>query len=232
MSDGLMHERGGGGGGGDALDAQVVRHFERQRLDDSALEGLRSIASPGGVERAVAAEERKSWSGVRWLLAAIVLLMGGGMLSIAWMLPESGPAYEGRLGAADNMRQSVAAAIALNHRKDLASEFEVEAGAGGAGAAGYAALNGLMPKLDFVMVPPEPGHGTAELVGGRYCSIKDHIAVQLRLVGVHGERQTLYQFADHADFAAMEPGVAMVNGVRVQLWRQSGLIFGLARSAG
>ncbi|MEM6553268.1 MAG: hypothetical protein AAF750_14220 [Planctomycetota bacterium] len=212
--------------GGEALDAQVVRHFEAQRLDESALEGLRALASPGGVERAMAVEERKSWSGVRGLLTGVAVMMIGGFAAILWMLPEDGASYEGRLGPGDNVRQSIAAAIAMNHRKDLASDFEVE------GVEGYAGLNALMPKLDFVIVPPEPGHGTAELAGGRYCSIKDHIAVQLRLVGVHGERQTLYQFADHADFAALEPGVAMVSGVRVQLWRQSGLIFGLARSAG
>ncbi|MEM6393405.1 MAG: hypothetical protein AAF797_11580 [Planctomycetota bacterium] len=216
-------------GGGDALDAQIVRHFERQRLDESSLDRLRAIASPGGVERAMAAEERKSWSGVRWLVTAVAIMLIGGFVSILVMLPEDNAGNDGRLTAGENVRLSIASEIALNHRKELGLEFPAEKDIV---MDDYAALNRMMPKLDFVMVAPEPGHGTSALVGGRYCSIDGHIAAQLRLVCDQGKRQTLYQFADHADFAAMAPGEATVNGVTVTLWRQSGLIFGLAKSAG
>lgn len=117
--------------------------------------------------------------------------------------------------------QLVAAEIALNHTKRFEAEFA---------PSNVRELGNVMTKLDFAPVYPERVQQAGyELTGARYCSVGGAIAVQLHLVDSAGEAYTLYQFREGSSFTVPEELAVDVNGVRVQLWNESGLIIGLAQ---
>lgn len=74
------------------------------------------------------------------------------------------------------------------------------------------------------------------LLGGRYCSIQGSIAAQLRMQSEAGALSTLYQTRYYPERMGWVPDLEkgevpmelVSRGVRVQLWREQGLLFVLA----
>lgn len=119
---------------------------------------------------------------------------------------------------------TLAKEIALNHRKQLDVEFSTQR---------YASLTALMSKLDFA--PRKPSAGTCRnttLLGGRYCSIGNSIACQLKLRSRDGAIHTLYQTRWAKTYAHVADRTVVVDGVRVRFWRERDVLFGLASSVG
>ena len=55
------------------------------------------------------------------------------------------------------------------------------------------------------------------------------IAAQLRLVDGQGRLCTLYQFRPGEDYQGLEESSFQIDGVQVTVWREAGLVMGLAR---
>lgn len=191
----------------DPLDDQLRAYYEAQRLDDETLRVLKETidASPRSRLRRPMPLRRQA---VRWMAAAVVLCA----LAIALLVGrEDAPRWV----------YGVAEEIALNHNKRLDSEYA---------AADFPALGASMSKLDFTLVrPARLERAGLHLVGGRYCSIGDAIAAQVRLLDPAGRPATLYQFRGSPRLS--EDVVLDVDGVRVTLWYEAGLLMGLAQSA-
>ncbi len=117
------------------------------------------------------------------------------------------------------LSEQVAAEIALNHGKQLAIEVPADS---------FGELAAAMPKLGFAPIRAQQlPKSCYALVGARYCSIGGSIAVQVRLIH-EGRAYTLYQWREDSAFALMRESSIDVEGVRVVLWREGGLIMGLA----
>ncbi len=116
----------------------------------------------------------------------------------------------------------VAKEIAVNHNKHLAIEFPT---------GDYHELNRLMGKLDFSgVISKRLAPGEYRLLGGRYCSIQGQLALQLKLQDRAGNLYTLYQAPLNKILTSIRQGEQRIDGLRITLWREAGLLLGLASS--
>ncbi len=118
----------------------------------------------------------------------------------------------------------VAKEIAVNHNKHLTIEFPT---------GNYRELNRLMDKLDFSgVISKRLAPGEYRLLGGRYCSIQGQLALQLKLQDRAGNLYTLYQAPLNKMLSGIQQGEQLIDGLRVTLWREAGLLLGLASPQG
>jgi len=116
----------------------------------------------------------------------------------------------------------VAKEIAVNHNKHLAIEFPT---------GDYRELNRLMDKLDFSgVISKRLASGEYRLLGGRYCSIQGQLALQLKLQDRAGNLYTLYQAPLNKMLSGIQQGEQLIDGLHITLWREAGLLLGLASS--
>ena len=66
------------------------------------------------------------------------------------------------------------------------------------------------------------------IVGARYCSLGGEMAAQIRFRDAAARVCTLYQARDSEAFRGVREGTFEMSGVRVRVWRESGLVMGLA----
>ena len=118
---------------------------------------------------------------------------------------------------------SLASEIAYHHNKQMVMEIE---------SPSTSAVRTYLSKLDFPLIESERFPSTDwELVGGRYCSLKGHIAAQLRMRNKNtGKNVTFYQLLVPKEMADIE-GTSEVfeQGVKVELWKERGLLLGTAQ---
>ena len=185
------------------IDDRVREHYEAQSLDPATARRLAKI---------VRSSDR---SGVRLLdlrvvaAAAILIATIFGVASLS-----GGP--EWRTAA-----RRAADEIAMNHRKALPVEFA---------AVSFTDLRAPMDRLDFTPVAPARlADDGLRLVGARYCAIGGRIASQVKLTDESGAVLTLYEFASTDAYADLEETTFRLGDVSVTVWRESGLVMGLAR---
>ncbi|MGF1645273.1 MAG: hypothetical protein ACFCUJ_16665 [Thiotrichales bacterium] len=154
-----------------------------------------------------------------WAAFAVVMLL---IASIA--LPFL---WQGRISG--DTAQRIAEEVALHHLKLKPLDVEADQ---------MPALAAYFTRLDFAVrdssLVAEVG-GTS-LLGGRYCSILDVPAAQLRLQRAPGQMLTLYEAAyDPQAFPNLPnvdqgepPLVQYARGIRVAIWVEKGLLFVLA----
>ena len=129
----------------------------------------------------------------------------------------------------DNLHREIAEEVARNHLNLKPMEvFGSE----------WSELQTYFSALDFV---PRQSRYVAqhdlELRGGRYCSLQDVTAAQLRVADAEGHQQTLYQvpydpgtFGDIPHLGEGETPVTVeVRGLQVTLWVENGLLFALTQ---
>jgi hypothetical protein len=107
----------------------------------------------------------------------------------------------------------------MNHKKQLDMEFLAE---------DYSTLQAQMSRLDFALAPPSNlAASSLHVVGARYCSIQGQLAAQIRARDPAGFVYTLYEtkLTDKLRAVAVE---VKTDGVRIRLWRENGLFYGLA----
>ena len=68
------------------------------------------------------------------------------------------------------------------------------------------------------------------LAGARYCSVQGCMAAQVSVVDEAGESWTLYQVRPDERLAKLDAAKIEIDGVDVELWREAGLVMGLART--
>ncbi|MEM6327127.1 MAG: hypothetical protein AAF791_08415 [Bacteroidota bacterium] len=198
------------------LDEAVRDHYRAQGLDADTLATLRrqiaeEVPSDAAPRRA---PDRQAAPGARtalrrmarWGAFAALALALGTTLWLAW------PAT-GALSA-----EAIAQEIALNHV--VALDPDVRAGS-------FAALTGDLDKLDFSVMEPDD-IAMEEVIGARYCSLGGQMAAQIRFRDANARVCTLYQARDSEAFDAVREGTFEMSGVRVRVWREGGLVMGLA----
>jgi len=68
------------------------------------------------------------------------------------------------------------------------------------------------------------------MLGGRYCSIQGRLAAQIKLEDEAGRVLTLYQTRFSEAFEGISEQRCELDGIQVRIWREGGLLFGLAGS--
>lgn len=122
------------------------------------------------------------------------------------------------------LSQRIMTEIVYNHKQDMPIEIA---------SSSITDISKYLSKLSFSMVLPgvfsDPNW---QLLGGRYCSINGKIAAQLKIKNLKNNSiYTFYQSAIDKDL--QKPDTASMNdtidGVGVSIWREQGLLLGLAR---
>ena len=153
------------------------------------------------------ASERRGASGRR----------GRGLRTAAVVLALALPLALLGLAALDS---SIRHEVAENQLKQRAPEFDRQA---------VGELQPLMADLDFALVESRRvRERQLRVVGARYCSIQGQLAAQLQLEDAQGARWTLFQAPLRGRLRATRSSVESLEGVRVELWRESGVLLALA----
>lgn len=156
-----------------------------------------------------AVSNRPFWCPSKLSAVAVALLLGLVMLL-----------YLQRL----DVTERVMAEIAMNHEKGLPIEVVADR---------YEAVAEQLDRLDFSVVPGNTRIlSEFTLLGGRYCSIQGALAAQLKLRHARsGKISTLFvtKFTDDLGQVALRSST--LKGIRIQLWKEDGLLFGLAEDA-
>ena len=121
-----------------------------------------------------------------------------------------------------DIEQKIAEEIAYNHNKQMTPEVF---------SSSLDNIGAYLGKLDFPLIASKRfSTGNWEILGGRYCSISNSLAAQLKIRNkdtnkVHTFYQALVPQALPAELEARE---IFVDGVKVDIWVEKGLLLGIA----
>jgi len=193
------------------LDQHLQRFYADKRPSKACLDRLAALAeSTPAADSPTPVKTRRVTPAYLAVAASLLLILFGGGLFLLQPNPNADPSW------------LVAKEIAVNHNKHLAIEYPT---------GDYHALNRLMDKLDFSsVISKRLPSGQYRLLGGRYCSIQGQLALQLKLRDRAGNLYTLYQAPLNKLLSGIRQGEQTIDGVRITLWREAGLLFGLASS--
>lgn len=123
----------------------------------------------------------------------------------------------------ESLAEKIVDEVAYNHNKNVGMEIKT---------ASIDEIQSFLSKIDFALIQSEyfPLEQW-ELLGGRYCSIQGRLAVQMKIKNkIDGKLKTLYQVPYPKELAQLESGPMETygRGVAVRLWREKGLLLGLA----
>jgi len=123
------------------------------------------------------------------------------------------------------LSQRIMDEIAYNHQQKMPIEVA---------SASLGDVRNYLNKLTFPIISPasldEPNW---RLLGGRYCSINGKLAAQLKIKNTEDNSiYTLYQAATEGGESALGQSqmTQTIDGVGVSIWREKGLLLGLASS--
>ena len=115
--------------------------------------------------------------------------------------------------------------IAYNHKKDMPIEIA---------SSSIDDIRQYLNKLSFPIISPSAlSQSNWQFLGGRYCSINGKLAAQLKIKNLTDNSiYTLYQASTKAGIEKLGETqlTGMVDGVEVSIWREKGLLLGLASS--
>ncbi len=193
------------------LDEHVRKYYEQQQLSPASLHSLKTLIRSGrenGTRQAT--PRRQAWSAAAAVVMA--LFAGGIWFALQRNAPPERPSEMARMVAQQ-------AAIGHNERQEL--EFRVTR---------CEELREQMKSLDFTPVEPKMMHMMQmRIVGARYTTIKGELAAQIVYVDSKGVPCTLYQVRPTDKLARMATGEHDIDGVKVKIWREKGLVMVLAR---
>lgn len=192
------------------IDDQIRRHYSAQRLPERTRVRLEETLRAGAPLR------RAGWW---WWLrtAAAAAFVIGATAAALWLSVFSGSIPE----SPAEMARAIAAEAALGHNQPQELDFRVSR---------TSELRDAMKSLDFT--PVEPARMEAmnmRLVGARYATIHGSLAAQIRYLEPNGEPCTLYLVRPVDQLATIPAGEYDLDGVRVSVWREKGLLMVLAR---
>lgn len=121
--------------------------------------------------------------------------------------------------------EKIAKEVAYNHNKNMPMEIQTSS---------LDQIENYLSKLDFKLIRSERFTKPKwEIVGGRYCSIQGRLAALIKIVNkAEGTLYTLYQvpYFKGLDTVSTLPLETYIDGIRVKIWREKGLLFALAES--
>ena len=198
---------------------QAVRnHFKQHVLSQDRLNRLESLLK--GNEPRPKGRRHITGPLISWSVAATIVVL----LLVTMLFPP---------GSMDTipMTEQIALEVARNQLKLKPLDVETD---------NMESIRSYFTDLEFVPVESSL-LASAELVGGRYCSIQSVPAAQLRIAVPYSNRlQTLYQTEYRRDvfgpLPVLEKGNAPVTvnvkGITVRIWVEKGLLFALTGEAG
>lgn len=184
----------------DDLDKKIKQAYRSKKLSEKQLSGIIN-------QQAVATKKSPLISKSLLKYAALFLVV----LSTAFAL------YYFLSPQENKILNQYAEEIAYNHKKGLPVEIET---------GNVAELNLELTKLNFELYLPPRITNAYELKGGRYCSVDNRIAAQLKLINQQDKVFTCYVFKKEESFNFDKE--FSKKGVQVSLWNSSGLVYALA----
>ena len=182
------------------LEQEIKNYYRSRRLEPDRVAAIQaSVRRTRGTRR------------VSYLVpAAAVVLLAIGIGLWTYITTDGG------------LTRQVVAEIGHNHRHH--GELAVESDR-------YGVVQEVLGELDFPVRPRrEELVGDFALIGGKYCTIQGSQAAQLKLSRRDsGIIHTLYVFPMADKAKGVEPGTYETGGVRVELWTDRTLVYGLAR---
>jgi len=111
--------------------------------------------------------------------------------------------------------------LAYHHNKNM--EMEVE-------SSSFERVKEYLSRLDFSLIQSQEFSSDKwELVGGRYCSLQGRLAAQLRYRNKESQKYyTVYQLAYPTGVPLDGPIKMYEQGVAIKIWKEKGLLFGIA----
>ena len=186
------------------LDTLIDKHYHQQSLSEAKLDAILAQArEQQPLQNTPLPVQRR-----RWLLVAgaATLLLGGGLALKPYLLATP--------------TERVLAEVIANHL--LREPLEVN-------SANYATVRAALPTLDFALRVPAAVKASVELIGGRYCTIRDNPAAQLRLQEkTTDQARTLFVSKLTPELSAIGPLHVVQDGVTVTAWQEHGLFYALA----
>ena len=187
------------------LDRAVAEHYAGESLPPETLERLLAQA-----------ERARSGGGRRRVLTAVLALAATVVLGVAL-----GRTLRTQREDRDPtlLARAVAAEILSHEEAGRPVQYR---------GASLELLQGEMPKLDFRLAAPRrlEREGFAP-VGARYCSLRGGLAAQIRLRDAAGRFRNVYLCPVRARLAALAVGEVHLDGSRVVLWKEGGLLYGM-----
>ncbi|MGH7820256.1 MAG: hypothetical protein ACREQ9_10815 [Candidatus Binatia bacterium] len=202
-----------------SLRDHLKEYYAERALSPATLERLRSLTEVSRKARRSGGRRSERQRSRRLAAIDVAGLVAGGRVALVVL----GPLVGSRAGDGEALAQAIGREIALNHSKQLAVEFP---------APDYDGLRAAMGKLDFVLVrPSKPDASELRVIGARYCSIQGRIAAQIHLEDLSGRPHTLYETSLNRELEAVPNCSMEIAGARIRLWREAGLLLGLAAPA-
>lgn len=188
------------------LEQQIRTHYESKRLSSAMIDEIRILRKGGARER------RLGRFPLRWLSIAAIIAVGIAATALL-LVPRDYVAAE-----------ELAMIAARDHNRRLAVEVR---------ASDYDELRARMARLDFNPVMPQRAEEMSlRVVGARYSSVGGLSAVEIKLVEPSGGICTLIQVRPDDRLARIGPSRQFViDGLRIDVWKEKGLVMALARTA-
>jgi len=194
------------------IDDQIREYYESHHLSADVRARLKATLRSGAPARGVSGWWIKAGIAAGWIIVAAAAAL---WFAVVRGVPPDSP----RAIAATVAR---AAAEGHNERQEL--EFRVSR---------TTELQRVMKSLDFNPVEPALlARMHMNVVGARYTTLEGVIAAQIRYLDPKGEPCTLYQARPVARLADLPDGEHDVDGLRISVWREKGLLMVLARPVG
>lgn len=201
------------------LKNSVREHYHQQQLNAKQLESLLSLQSDGAkVSGDVSNLQAKRRDRRTWVVA-MVAVSACVSIVLFW------PLFMRSLNTVE-LPQLIANEVVMNHLnlKPLESR-----------GSNFVEVSRYFRKLPFRPIKPSI-LSLRGLAGARYCSLQTVPAAQYRLFGKKGRPKTVYQVAySAAVFGAIpslsqgqRPLLRYSHGVRVEIWREKGILFAVA----
>lgn len=183
------------------LDTELKRYYESKRMDPSRLDRLVRTAS---------ARPTSLWTRVS-AVAAVALLLIAGLWYFRFTLFPTPPSQ---------LAESIASHVVFYHQEPMPLNVRT---------ADLDTLTMEMPRLRFTPAASDAVDSSRyHLYGARYCHIQGDLALHMRLTRDDGQSVTLYQVKDDPKFDVVDGVDVVVNGYRVRMWREDGLLMCLA----
>lgn len=183
------------------LDTELKRYFNSKTMDPNRLDRLVRTAS---------APVASYWKRLSAVAAAVLVLAATGWVFRYTLFPT--PSSE--------LAQSIASHVVFYHEEPMPLAVRT---------SDLATVTMEMPRLSFTpKASSEIDTSQYHLYGARYCHIQGNLALHMRLTRDDGQSVTLYQVKDDPKFDVVDGVAVEVNGYRVRMWRENGLLMCLA----
>ncbi|HVS32323.1 MAG TPA: hypothetical protein VMS98_12835 [Thermoanaerobaculia bacterium] len=192
------------------FDEQVREHYSRQRLSDEGRDRIKAM-----IRKPRQSRSASRWWWARTGVAAVFVFVA--TAAALWFAVFRGNVPE----SPQEITAAVVRDAAEGHNQQEDLDFR---------AARAADLRRAMKSLDFTPVEPEIMRSmNMRLVGARYTTLQGVMAAQILYLDPKGEPCTLYQARPVDKLARISKSEHVIDGLRVSVWREKGLVMVLTR---